>query len=336
MTDTARIKYADTGGWVPPERVIPPPIFAWPPRPLGFLKYLFGMPGYLFPWNVFYVGTAALLWFYAMPDLASMQALEVGWLAQLLAINLVQLILFTSAFHVRLYVQRAQDTAYKFNTKWPKDSPAFLFRNQHRDNIFWTLVSGVPIATLFQGATLWAMANDWIPVVAWADHPVYLALIMLATQIFRDVHFYCIHRLIHWPPLYRAVHYLHHKNTNPGPWSGLAMHPVEHVLYFSSLLIHWFVPSHPLLVIYHLQAALFGPARDHCGFSSMKIHGARHIPAASYMHYLHHRYFEVNYGDSITPIDLWIGTWHDGSREAHAAMKQRVLAKKVTHVDLTA
>ena len=27
--------------------------------------------------------------------------------------------------------------------------------------------------------------------------------------------------------LYRHVHSLHHKSYNPGPWSGLAMHPIE-------------------------------------------------------------------------------------------------------------
>jgi hypothetical protein len=30
--------------------------------------------------------------------------------------------------------------------------------------------------------------------------------------------------------LYKYVHSLHHKSYNPGPWSGLAMHPVGHSL----------------------------------------------------------------------------------------------------------
>ena len=47
------------------------------------------------------------------------------------------------------------------------------------------------------------------------------------------------------------------------------------------------------------------------------------------MHYLHHRYFEVNYGgDGRVPIDKWFGTFHDGSPEAHEAMNKRVLARR--------
>ena len=46
------------------------------------------------------------------------------------------------------------------------------------------------------------------------------------------------------------------------------------------------------------------------------------------MHYLHHRYFEVNYGgDGSIPMDKWVGTYHDGSEDAHEAMNKRILAR---------
>ena len=42
------------------------------------------------------------------------------------------------------------------------------------------------------------------------------------------------------------------------------------------------------------------------------------------MHYLHHRYFECNYGagldGAILPLDKWLGTFHDGSDEAQERM----------------
>ncbi len=324
MTDLARSEKVNTGGWAPPEGVVSPPVFVWPPRPLAFLKWFFGVPGYLFPWNVFYAGISLLAWLFLFPDMAAMKTLEAGWIARLFAINAAFVFVFAGAWHLRLYIQRAQGTAFKFDESWPKPSTTFLFGDQHVDNVIWTMLSGVPVMTAYLALTLWAMANGVIPSVEWADHPVYLALVMLGVQWFRDVHFYCIHRLIHWPPLYRWVHGLHHKNANPGPWSGLAMHPVEHVLYFSSVLIHWIVPSNPFLVFYHLVAAALGPARDHCGFSTVTVGGKPRIPAAAYMHYLHHRYFEVNYGDGMTPIDWWFGTAHDGSRQAHEAMKRRL------------
>ena len=42
-----------------------------------------------------------------------------------------------------------------------------------------------------------------------------------------------------------------------------------------------------------------------------------------FFHYLHHRYFECNYGDTLVPLDRWFGTFHDGTPEAHAHMKKR-------------
>ena len=63
--------------------------------------------------------------------------------------------------------------------------------------------------------------------------------------IFTSMHFYFVHRFLHWPPLYRIAHALHHRNANVGPWSGLSMHPIEHVLYLSSTLIHLVLASSP-------------------------------------------------------------------------------------------
>ena len=62
----------------------------------------------------------------------------------------------------------------------------------------------------------------------------------------RELHFYVVHRAIHpwssdgmatagrkcpwWDlgsPLYVHAHSWHHKSSNPGPWSGMSMHPIE-------------------------------------------------------------------------------------------------------------
>ena len=105
----------------------------------------------------------------------------------------------------------------------------------------------------------------------------------------REFHFYWVHRLIHIKPLYKHVHYLHHKNVNPNPWSGMAMHPVETILYLSVCLIHWVIPSHPIHFMFTLIHAGLAPAGGHDGFEGPLIKGK--FPAGSYFHYLHHRYF---------------------------------------------
>ena len=43
----------------------------------------------------------------------------------------------------------------------------------------------------------------------------------------------------------------------------------------------------------------------------------------NYFHYLHHRYFTVNFGHESVPLDKWFGSFHDGSPEAHEMMLAR-------------
>ena len=67
-----------------------------------------------------------------------------GWIAFVFARNLALTVLFFGAFHLRLYVQKAQGRQFKYNPKWlDGDNPTFLFRDQTIDNMIWTLASGV-------------------------------------------------------------------------------------------------------------------------------------------------------------------------------------------------
>ncbi|MEZ2132375.1 MULTISPECIES: sterol desaturase family protein [unclassified Sinorhizobium] len=326
MDDTLYGKRNKRGDWAPFKLLEYPPVFVWPLQPLRFLKWFFGYPGYLMPWNVFYAVIGTLLWLYATPSFETMKTFSIGWIAYLLARNAALVLAFFGMFHMRLYIQRKQGTSFKYNAKWPSvGNDAFLFKNQTVDNLIWTFASAVPLWTAFEAATLWAFANSIIPYVSFADHPVYCAIVMLLIPTFRDLHFYLIHRLIHWPPLYHTVHKLHHNNVNPGPWSGLAMHPVEHLLYFSGVLIHWIVPSNPVHAIFHLAHAGLAPAPGHVGFDKIVLGEDSAIDTHAYDHYLHHKYFECNYADGVIPLDKWFGTFHDGSAEGQERMDRRFM-----------
>jgi sterol desaturase/sphingolipid hydroxylase (fatty acid hydroxylase superfamily) len=52
------------------------------------------------------------------------------------------------------------------------------------------------------------------------------------------------------------------------------------------------------------------------------------VDSHAYAHYLHHKYFEVNYGDALIPLDKWFGTWHDGSSEGEVRMQERYRRRK--------
>ncbi|MBL6600572.1 MAG: sterol desaturase family protein, partial [Alphaproteobacteria bacterium] len=105
----------------------------------------------------------------------------------------------------------------------------------------------------------------------------------------------------------------------------LSMHPVEHVLYFSGILMHWVVLSHPLHAIFHVQATGLTPALGHVGFDKFLLNGKHELTLGQrYFHFLHHKYFECNYGgDGTVPMDKWFGSLHDGTEESHKLMKER-------------
>jgi sterol desaturase/sphingolipid hydroxylase (fatty acid hydroxylase superfamily) len=238
--------------------------------------------------------------------------------------------LFYSAFEYRLYMSRAQANRFKYNAKFPNDQKnnAFLFRSQNVEGIIRGFGTGVPIWTAYEAGILYAFANGYAPWLSFAQHPLYLGCLALLVPIFHEFHFFCIHRLIHWPPLYRWVHSVHHHSVNPSPWSSLSMHPVEQLLYFSSSLIHVIIPSNPVLAIYQLHYAGFGAVVGHIGFDKIETSKESAFDSHAYAHYLHHKYFEVNYGDGLVPLDRLFGTWHDGSPEAEARMNARYEKRK--------
>ena len=59
------------------------------------------------------------------------------------------------------------------------------------------------------------------------------------------------------------------------------------------------------------QHTALTPAAGHSGFEG-KL--AEQVSFGSYFHYLHHRHFDCNYGESTLPLDKWFGSFEDGSR----------------------
>jgi sterol desaturase/sphingolipid hydroxylase (fatty acid hydroxylase superfamily) len=315
------------GNWSPNERIETAPLFVFPPRPLALLNWL---PSYFLPWNLLWALSAVAWWALVVPDQDVMKTLSWDWILRLFLVNALAVFLFYGAVELHLYVRRAQGTRFKYNAKFPADhrSAAFLFQNQTLDSLIRGFGTGVPIWTAWEVLALWAWANDWGPWVGLYDHPLYLAALALVVPVIHETHFFLIHRLIHTPFLYKWVHSVHHNSVNPSPWSSLSMHPVEHLLYFGAVAYHFVIPSHPLLVIYQLHFAGFGAIVGHVGFDKIEVTDEGGIDSHAYAHYLHHKYFEVNYGDGLIPFDRWFGTWHDGSKAGDAEMQARYARRK--------
>ena len=308
-------------GWEP-GKLEYKPIFVWPPKPISFLKWLFSYPdGFIFPWAAIHFTITLLVYLYFLPTFDKFENFNIDWMSVIFIRNFIILFVYSGLWHLHLHINKSQNDQYRFNLKPLGVGKRWLFGSQTRENMFWSLFSAVPIWTLYESFMLWCYANDYMlfPMRDWLSNPLYFILLLVFIPLIQNIHFYFIHRLIHWKPLYNWIHYLHHRNVNVGPWSGLSMHPVEHLLYLSSILLHFVIPSHPLHFIYQGMHTTLGAQKGHSGYERLVVNSktGKTIPGAGYFHYLHHKYFECNYGELTSPLDKWFGSFHDGTKKSY-------------------
>ena len=273
--------------------------------------------------NLALVLLACAAWTWASPTME--QAANPGsWILLILVRNLVLVVVLAHALHLIFHGKQLQGQDHKYDPRpFPRKGRVFTFDDQLRDNVFWTCASGVTIWSLWEALIWWSMANGYAPVWRWEDGWVWFLAIFFLIPVWESFYFYWMHRLLHTNMLYR-FHALHHRNTDIGPWSGLSMHPVEHVFYFGTALIHFVVPTHPVHVVAHLMFFGLYAITTHTGFEGVWAAGRKRLHLGNFHHQMHHRYFEVNYGTLEVPWDLLFGTFHDGSDRGKAMMKERL------------
>ena len=300
-----------------------PSIFKWPPNP-SFLLRWFARNWLTLSERVLMVIVAVMLWAFAYPALEEAQTFQLGWIAQVWVINIALMIVVAGGLHWYFYMRRGQGKELKFDHRdQAQGNRLWNFSNQVHDNMFWSLTSGVAQLTAFQVLIMWAMANGYAPTITFSENPIWFILALILLPIWSAFHFYWIHRLLHVPFFYRHLYVLHHRNVNIGPWSGISMHPVEHFLYLTTLLIHFVVPGHAVHLIFHVIYQGPGAAMTHTGYEDLLIRDKRRLALGTFYHQLHHRFYECNYGNQEMPWDRWFGTFHDGTDMATQETKQR-------------
>jgi len=180
-------------------------------------------------------------------------------------------------------------------------------------NLFWC-ASGVVIWTAFDNVFAFLWATGRLPYLS--DTEVFgsaggflrflFGLVLVPS--WRDIHFYFAHRMLHFKPLFTQVHSLHHRNTDIEPFSGLTMHPIEHIYYYACILpslLFYLSPFHFLWNGIHL---LLSPGASHSGWED-------HFQSDGF-HYMHHRYFECNYaGTAAGFLDVKFDTFLPNFKE---------------------
>lgn len=143
----------------------------------------------------------------------------------------------------------------------------------------------------------------------------YIPVSIIISLIIHDTYFYWMHRTLHHPRLYKAVHLTHHKSVNPSPFASFSFHFYEAITEGMILPIMLFIlPLHPLAIIGFTLSSFFINVYGHLGFEIMPK-WFRHsflfqIFNSSVHHNLHHSKFVGNYGLYFRVWDRVMGTEH--------------------------
>ena len=308
--------------WHPNLPVAVSPIFSWPPKPIATLKWF---TNYWLPVteSLIYALLAVGVWFFLVPPLEEMRALDWGWVLQIWARNVILMIIFAQGLHLWLYGWKKQKEKFKYDRRsLAKKNRVFLWNDQYWDNVTYTLLSGVTIWTFYDVIVWLGYSNGWAPLITFSDHPIWFFLLFLIMPAIQSFHFYWVHRALHIPWIYKRVHSVHHRSISIGPWSGFSMHPIEVLAYMSLLLIFLIVPAHPIHFLFMGYWLALATATSHSGYEKLVLGDKTHLKIGTFHHQLHHRYFECNYGNTEMPWDNWFGSYHDGSPEATERVKK--------------
>lgn len=269
------------------------------------LRYFFYSP------NLIWFAITAMVYIFFPYDLeAAAKGWSLDWVGKRFAFNYALAFCYYGFFFWTLYVQKYAQRKFKQNS-FPTAS------NMAHDLWYWSL--GVLQWTLSECAMTWLWATGKVPYVSNAEllssprQILTLFVWVLIIPQWRDLHFYFAHRFSHIRAFYKYVHSVHHRDADPEPFSGMCMHPVEHLVYFSNALTpSLYLGLSPMIYMWNFLHLTLAPGAGHSGWED-------HWQADQY-HYLHHAKFECNYGSPSTGwIDQYFGTFREklGTSEAY-------------------
>jgi uncharacterized protein (DUF2147 family) len=133
---------------------------------------------------------------------------------------------------------------------------------------------------------------------------------------------------MHHPKIFRHVHLVHHRSTNPSPWAAYAFHPFEAVLEAGIFpIIVFAVPAHPLALFIFLTHMILRNVLGHLGVEFLPKNFLKNRwfnwNISTTHHDLHHKDFHHNYGFYFTWWDKFCGTEHPKYRQVFEEVAHR-------------
>jgi Delta7-sterol 5-desaturase len=145
--------------------------------------------------------------------------------------------------------------------------------------------------------------------------PVWLVLSVPVMLVLHDTYFYWTHRFMHWRPIFKHVHKVHHLSHDPSPLAAYAFHPLEAIIEAGiAPLIALTLPVHRTAFFVFLTISLFMNVLGHLGFE-LYPRGFLRSRLGWFLnttthHHQHHQRTKWNFGLYFNVWDRLLGTNH--------------------------
>jgi lathosterol oxidase len=238
--------------------------------------------------------------------------------------NLVyRYLLFTGAAYLFFYVWRNKRYwLSKIQQRYP-DKKNVL--NEIKNSFITMLIFGAIIVL-----TIWAgkigLTRVYEPIGKYGYAYYFFSILLMI--VVHDTYFYWTHRLLHWKPLFKAVHKTHHLSINPTPFAAYAFHPVEAVIEVGIIpLVAFTIPHATSAITIFSLYSLFLNVIGHLGYELFPKGFASHWlfkwHNTSTHHNMHHRLTKYNYGLYFNFWDRVMHTNHPKYAESFDEVAER-------------
>lgn len=163
---------------------------------------------------------------------------------------------------------------------------------------------------------------------------IYLIFSIAILIVVHDTWFYWSHRLLHYPPLFRRFHRLHHRSHNPTPFTSYSFdlgEAVANAVYLPLILL--ILPAHPAAILVFVTHMMLRNAVGHSGYEFFPA-DRDGKPLFDWMttvthHDLHHAHAGYNLGLYFTWWDRLMGTEYPDYHETFRRVARHDLRRPV-------
>lgn len=224
------------------------------------------------------------------------------------------LIIITRYFTVAGLFQLFFYKWFKSNWADKKLSSATVSKKQFYSELRWSLSTSL-IFSIISGLTIILWQQGYTKVYTnIADYGfVYLPISLAGSLLIHETYYYCLHRWMHRPAVFKLVHKAHHQSKTTSAWTAFSFHPIEGFLQAIILPVTiLLLPLHIYVILIQLTIMTFSSVINHLEIEVypawfQKTFFGKWVIGASH-HSLHHKQSKYNFGLYFTFWDKWIKT----------------------------